>query len=56
MSDGALYGMVVDAQRMGRGLMPRYGDKIHGADRWDVVNYVRGLQLSARGAGGGGSQ
>ena len=52
MTDGAIYGMVVEAQRMGRGLMPRYGDKIHGTDRWDVVNYVRSLQLNARGGGG----
>lgn len=49
LSDGALYGLVVNAQAMGRGLMPRYGDKIHGSDRWDVVNYVRSLQLNARG-------
>jgi mono/diheme cytochrome c family protein len=48
MSDGAIYGMIVDATRMGRGLMPRYGDKIHGSDRWDLVNYVRSLQLNAR--------
>lgn len=49
MSDGAIYGLIVDAQRMGRGLMPRYGDKIHGNDRWDVVNYVRNLQVLERG-------
>jgi mono/diheme cytochrome c family protein len=49
MTDGMIYGMIVDAQRMGRGLMPRYGDRIHGADRWDAVNYVRSLQLNARG-------
>ena len=49
MSDGALYGLIVEAQRMGRGLMPRYGDKIHGNDRWDVVNYVRSLQVLERG-------
>ena len=48
MSDGAIYGMIVDAQRMGRGLMPRYGDKIHGRDRWDLVNYVRSLQVLSR--------
>jgi len=48
MSDGAIYGMIVEAQRMGRGLMPRYGDKVRGTDRWDVVNYVRSLQLNAR--------
>lgn len=52
LSDGAIYGLVVDAQRMGRGLMPRYGDKIHGSDRWDVVNYVRSLQVLARGGSG----
>ena len=49
MSDGAIYGMIVEAQRMGRGLMPRYGDKVHGTDRWDVVNYVRSLQVLERG-------
>ena len=51
MSDGAIYGMIVDAQRMGRGLMPRYGDKVIGNDRWDLVNYVRSLQLNASGGG-----
>ncbi|MGH7521779.1 MAG: c-type cytochrome [Gemmatimonadales bacterium] len=49
MTDGAIYGMIVEAQRMGRGLMPRYGDKIHGNDRWDLVNYVRSLQVLSRG-------
>ena len=49
MTDGAIYGMIVEAQRMGRPLMPRYGDKVHGNDRWDLVNYVRSLQLNARG-------
>jgi mono/diheme cytochrome c family protein len=39
-SDGYLYAMI----RQGRGIMPRYGDKIRGADRWNVVNYVRVLQ------------
>lgn len=39
-SDGYLYAMI----RQGRGIMPRYGDKIRGADRWAVVNYVRQLQ------------
>jgi len=29
--------------------MPRYADKVRGTDRWDVVNYVRTLQLQARG-------
>jgi mono/diheme cytochrome c family protein len=48
-SDGYLYGVLVNATAMGRGLMPRYGDKIKDTDRWDVVNYVRTLQLQARG-------
>ena len=39
-SDGYLYAMI----RHGRGIMPRYGDKIWGIDRWHVVNYVRQLQ------------
>lgn len=38
--DGYLYAVL----RQGRGIMPRYGDKIRGADRWDVVNYLRQLQ------------
>jgi mono/diheme cytochrome c family protein len=48
-TDGYLYGVIVNATAMGRGLMPRYGDKVTGTDRWDVVNYVRTLQLQARG-------
>jgi mono/diheme cytochrome c family protein len=48
-TDGYLYGVIVNATAMGRGLMPRYGDKVKGSDRWDVVNYVRTLQLQARG-------
>ncbi len=47
-SDGSLYAIVVHAGAMGRGSMPIYGDKIHGTDRWDVVNYVRSLQQQAR--------
>ena len=39
-SDGYLYAMI----KQGRGIMPRYGDKIRGTDRWHVVNYVRQLQ------------
>jgi len=40
-SDGYLYAVL----RHGRGVMPRYGDKIRSAtDRWHVVNYVRSLQ------------
>lgn len=47
-SDGYIYSMI----RHGRGLMPAYGDKVRGIDRWDVVNYVRVLQQqAARGAG-----
>jgi len=40
-SDGYLWGMV----RNGRGIMPSY-NRIEEADRWDVVNYIRGLQGS----------
>jgi mono/diheme cytochrome c family protein len=50
-TDGYLYGVVVNAQGMGRALMPRYGDKIRGTDAWDVVNYVRTLQGLARAGG-----
>jgi mono/diheme cytochrome c family protein len=50
-SDGYLYGVIVNAQVMGRGLMPRYGDKIRGTDQWDLVNYVRTLQGLARAGG-----
>ena len=40
-SDGYLYAIL----RHGRGIMPRYGDKIRDPrDRWNVVNYVRRLQ------------
>jgi mono/diheme cytochrome c family protein len=42
-TDGYLFGMI----RNGRGLMPPY-NRIEEHDRWDVVNYLRGLQ----GAGG----
>jgi mono/diheme cytochrome c family protein len=38
-SDGYIYGMI----RNGRGSMPPY-NRIEHMDRWDVVNYVRGLQ------------
>lgn len=41
-SDGYLYSMI----RYGRGLMWRYGDKVRDVnDRWDVVNYIRQLQI-----------
>ena len=39
LSDGYLFGMI----RNGRGLMPTY-NRIEELDRWDVVNYIRGLQ------------
>lgn len=51
-SDGYLYGVIVNAQIMGRGLMPHYGDKVRGADRWDLVNYIRTLQAEVRGSRG----
>ena len=38
-TDGYIWGMI----RNGRGIMPSY-DRIEEMDRWDVVNYVRGLQ------------
>lgn len=38
-SDGYIWGMI----RNGRGLMPPY-NRIEETDRWDVVNYLRGLQ------------
>ena len=41
LSDGHIYSLI----RYGRGVMPRYGDKIVLPDeRWAVVNYVRKLQ------------
>jgi mono/diheme cytochrome c family protein len=43
-TDGYLYAVL----RQGRGLMPAYGDRIPGMERWHVVNYVRMLQ--SRGA------
>lgn len=39
-SDGYLYALIV----AGRGLMPAYGDRVRGDDRWHVVNYIRVLQ------------
>jgi mono/diheme cytochrome c family protein len=39
MSDGSIWGII----RNGRGAMPSY-DRIEELDRWDVVNYIRGLQ------------
>jgi mono/diheme cytochrome c family protein len=49
-SDGYLYSIV----RYGRGLMPRYGDKVYDpVDRWAIVNHVRRLQQGAAPAPGG---
>jgi mono/diheme cytochrome c family protein len=43
-SDGYIYSMI----RYGRGVMPRYGDKIVNPQRrWEVVNYLRSLQAQA---------
>ena len=39
-SDGYLYSII----RYGRGVMPKYGDKVRGPKRWEIVNYVRQLQ------------
>jgi len=48
-SDGHIYSLI----RYGRGVMPRYGDKIPTAEaRWAVVTYVRKLQSDVPVAGG----
>ena len=48
-SDGHIYSII----RYGRGVMPRYGDKIpYAPARWAVVMYVRKLQSEAPVAGG----
>ena len=44
-TEGYLYGVI----RVGRGIMPPYGDRIAHYDRWHVVNYVRQLQSQAPG-------
>ncbi len=38
-TDGYIYSLLSS----GRGLMPPYGDKVHGDDRWNVVNYIRAV-------------
>jgi mono/diheme cytochrome c family protein len=38
-SDGYLYGII----RVGRGLMPAYGDRMTHLDRWALVHYLRAL-------------
>jgi len=48
LSDGHIYSVI----RYGRGVMWRYGDKIHDPERrWAVVHYVRRLQAGAAGGG-----
>jgi mono/diheme cytochrome c family protein len=43
-ADGYIYSII----RYGRGVMPRYGDKVYApAERWAVVNHVRKLQAQA---------
>jgi mono/diheme cytochrome c family protein len=43
-TDGYLYSIV----RYGRGVMPRYGDKVYlPFDRWAIVNHVRKLQAQS---------
>jgi mono/diheme cytochrome c family protein len=41
--DGYLYGVI----RVGRGLMPAYGERISNQDRWAIVHYMRQLQGGA---------
>jgi mono/diheme cytochrome c family protein len=43
--DGYIYGII----RVGRGLMPQYGERIRHNDRWAVVHYVRQLQRQGGG-------
>jgi mono/diheme cytochrome c family protein len=38
-TDGYLYALVSS----GRSLMPPYGDKVRGDDRWHLVNYLRAV-------------
>jgi mono/diheme cytochrome c family protein len=45
-SDGYLFGVL----RVGRGLMPAYGDRMSQADLWSVVHYMRRLQGMGPGA------
>ena len=43
-SDGYLYSII----RYGRGVMPRYGDKVYRpADRWAIVSHLRQLQAAS---------
>lgn len=50
LSEGHVYSVI----RYGRGVMPRYGDKVYDPEqRWAIVNYVRKLQADAAAAAGG---
>jgi mono/diheme cytochrome c family protein len=50
-TDGYLYSIV----RYGRGLMPKYGDKLpNQTDRWLIVNHVRALQARSATSGATG--
>jgi mono/diheme cytochrome c family protein len=43
-TDGYIYSII----RYGRGVMPRYGDKVYApVERWAIVNHVRKLQARA---------
>lgn len=43
-TDGYIYSII----RYGRGIMPRYGDRVYDPlDRWAIVNHVRKLQAAA---------
>ena len=43
-SDGYLYSII----RYGRGVMPRYGDKVYQpGDRWAIVSHIRKLQAAS---------
>jgi mono/diheme cytochrome c family protein len=43
-TDGYIYSII----RYGRGVMPLYGDKVRGENRWQIVNFVRQLQDPGR--------
>jgi mono/diheme cytochrome c family protein len=48
-SDGYIYSII----RYGRGVMPRYGDKVYDpAERWAIVSHVRRLQAQSPAAPG----
>lgn len=44
LTDGYVWAIT----RHGRGIMPAYGARVLGDDRWHIVNYVRVLQGAAR--------